>query len=319
MATGPGRIDVHSHAVTHIGQGPPLDQLPDWSPEHAISVMDRHGIAASVLSVPDAANHAEGQAACDIARRINETLAGIVSRFPTRFAALATLPGRTTDGALDEMAYALDVLKLDGVATSTSINDVYLGEAGFDPWFEEMDRRAVTLFIHPTIARASRPVDLGLNVAILEFMFDTTRMLTNMVLSGRKQRFARINMISAHAGGTVPYLLHRIQVLETHFGPGRDRTPLSAEQIHAGFASFYYDLTGSTSVTQLDALLGLVPVSQLLSGYDIPFMPAWSIAPAIEDVQRYSRLSDADRDRLAFENAASLYPALRSRILSVQA
>jgi predicted TIM-barrel fold metal-dependent hydrolase len=216
------------------------------------------------------------------------------------------------------MAYALDVLKMDGVATSTSINDVYLGEAIFDPWFEEMNRRAVSLFIHPTNARASRPLDLGLNVAILEFMFDTTRMLTNVVLSGNKKRFSDIKMISAHAGGTVPFLASRIQVLEAHFGPGRDRAPLSAGEIRESLASFYYDLTCSTSIAQLGALLELVPVSQLLMGFDIPFMPSWSIAPAIADIQRFSRFDENDLRMLSYGNASRVYPGLRSRIWNSQ-
>jgi len=290
-----GCIDIHSHAVLHVGQGPPLDLLPDWSVERTLSLMDEHGIAACIISVPDAANHMEGQKACEIARRVNETLAEIVVRHPSRFGAMATLPGRNIDGTLMEMAYALDVLRLDGVATSTSINDVYLGEQIFDPWFDEMNRRAVSLFIHPMNARASRPLDLGLNVAILEFMFDTTRILTNMVLSGNKKRFSNIKMISAHAGGTIPFLVNRIQILETHFGPGRDRAPLSAGEIRESLASFYYDLTCSTSIAQLGALLELVPVSQLLMGFDIPFMPSWSIAPAIAYIERFSRLDENDR------------------------
>ena len=228
--TGLDCIDVHSHAIPDIGQRPPLDQLPEWLVERTLSLMDEHGIAACVISVPDAANHAEGRKACQIARRINEFLAEIVVRHPSRFGVIATLPGRNIDGTLAEMAYALDVLKMDGVATSTSINDVYLGEAIFDPWFEEMNRRAVSLFIHPTNARASRPLDLGLNVAILEFMFDTTRMLTNMVLSGNKKRFSDIKMISAHAGGTAPFWLAAskslkltlaLAVTAPHSPPGR--------------------------------------------------------------------------------------------------
>jgi predicted TIM-barrel fold metal-dependent hydrolase len=311
-------IDVHSHAISDIGQGPPLDLLPEWSVERTLSLMDEHGIAACIISVPDAANHAEGRKACEIARRINEFLAEIVVRHPSRFGVIATLPGRNIDGTLVEMAYALDILKMDGVATSTSINDVYLGEAIFDPWFDEMNRRAVSLFIHPTIARASRPLDLGLNVAILEFMFDTTRMLTNMVLSGNKKRFSNIKMISAHAGGTVPFLVSRIQILETHFGPGRERAPLSAEEIQESLASFYYDLTCSTSIAQLGALLELVPVSQLLMGFDIPFMPSWSIAPAIADIECFSRLDENDRRILSYDNASRLYPGLRSRIRNSQ-
>ena len=55
------------------------------------------------------------------------------------------------DGSLSEMEYALDTLKMDGVSTLTSVEDIYLGDSRFDPWFEEMHRCKVTLFMHPTV------------------------------------------------------------------------------------------------------------------------------------------------------------------------
>jgi 6-methylsalicylate decarboxylase len=94
-------IDVHSHPILPFGQGAPVgpgQQQPDWSVESALSYMEEHDIAACVLSDPDSANHATGQEARDIARRVNETLADIVSRHPNRFGAVATLPGQDADG-----------------------------------------------------------------------------------------------------------------------------------------------------------------------------------------------------------------------------
>jgi DNA-binding winged helix-turn-helix (wHTH) protein len=111
-------IDVHSHPILPYGQGAPVglgQKQPDSSVESAISYMDEHHISVCVLSDPDSANHATGQEARDIARRINETLADIVSRHPRRFGAVATLPGQDADGAVTEIAYALDILKMDGV------------------------------------------------------------------------------------------------------------------------------------------------------------------------------------------------------------
>src|ERR1700720_2145876 len=145
------------------------------------------------------------------------------------------------------MAYALDMLKLDGVPTTTSVDDIYLGDTRYDPWLEEMNRRGVTLFVHPVPAKASRSVDLGIDVSILEFMFDTTRMLTNMIFGGAKKRFSMINIISTHGGGTIPYLMTRIETLEMVFGPGKSRAHLSPAEIREGLASFYYDLTAATS------------------------------------------------------------------------
>lgn len=303
-------IDVHSHPMLPIGQGIPAAAAPAWSEEGTVAYMDAHGIAACVLSVPDNANHAEGGVARDYARRTNEALAAIVARHPARFAALASLPGRDPDGCLAEIAHALDVLGLDGLATSSSIDDSYLGEPRFDPWFEEMHRRQAVLFVHPGMTSAARGVLLGLNVSVIEFMFDTTRMLVNMVVTGAKARFSGIRMISCHGGGTVPYLVNRIGMLQHTFGVGPGRLELSAAEVRAGLASFHYDLTAATSAAQLRALLDLVPVDNLLMGLDFPLMPAASYAPALADLTA-SGLDDAALRAIARGNAERLFPRLK--------
>src|SRR6202171_3975098 len=203
---------------------------------------------------------------------------------------------------------------MDGASTSTSINDVYLGEPEFDPWFEELNRRSATLFVHPTITKAGETVLNGLNASVIEFMFETTRMITNMVVTGAKKRFSQIKIISTHGGGTVPFLVNRIQTLEHTFGVGPGRLELSSEEVREGIASFYYDLTATTSEAQLGAILKLVPVSQLLMGLDLPFMPKSTFAPAIADTGRYPAFNKADLQSLSYGNAGRLYPALKARI-----
>jgi len=42
-------------------------------------------------------------------------------------------------------------------------------------------------------------------------------MLINMVFSGAKNRFSKIRIISTHGGGTIPYLMTRIETLEQVF------------------------------------------------------------------------------------------------------
>src|SRR5713101_1659554 len=284
-------IDVHSHPILPYGPGAPVgpgEPQPEWSVESAISYMDEHDISACVLSDPDSANHARGQEARDIARRVNETLAEII--------------------------YALDILKMDGVSTSTSISDVYLGEPQFDPWFEELNQRGATLFVHPTFTKASQTLLIGLNPSVLEFMFDTTRIIANMVTTSAKKRFSNIKSIASHGGGTIPYLVNRIQMLEHAFGVGPGRLELSPEEVREGIASFYYDLTAATSEAQLGAILKLVPVSQLVMGLDFPLMPKSTFAPAIADIGRYPAFNNADLQSLSYRNAGRLYPALKARI-----
>jgi 6-methylsalicylate decarboxylase len=306
-------VDVHSHAILNIGQQDPHVNQVRWSVERALSLMEANDIAVTILSMPGAANYAEDKEAVEISRRINEALAEIVAKHPKRFGAIATLPGKTTDGSLSEMEYALDTLKMDGVSTLTSVEDTYLGDSRFDPWFEEMNRRKLTLFMHPTVARASLPISIKIDASMLEFMFDTTRMLTNMVFTGAKKRFSEIRMISTHAGGTIPYLVTRLQTLELTFGPGPHRRALTAEEVKEGFASFYYDLTAGTSRAQLGALRELVPASQLLMGLDSPYMPEWSFGPAIRDLEQWEGFTPDDLERIAHKNACLLYPAVAAR------
>jgi 6-methylsalicylate decarboxylase len=309
-------VDIHSHPVLAFGERAPVGQgkQPDWSVESALSYMEEHDIAACVLSAPAAANDATGQEARDIARRTNEVLAEIVFQHPNRFGAVAALPGMDADGAIAEIGYALDTLKLDGVTTTTSINDVYLGEPRFDPWLEELNRRSATFFVHPTITKAGVTLLNGLNASVIEFMFDTTRMITNMVATGAKKRFSQIKIIAAHGGGTIPFLVNRIQTLEHTFGVGPGRLELSSEEVRDGIASFYYDLTAATSEAQLGAILKLVPVSRLLMGLDNPFMPKSTFAPAIADVGHYPAFNETDLRSISDENAFRLYPALAKRI-----
>src|SRR5258707_15809918 len=85
-------IDVHSHIITNLGSQAPMDKLPPWSIDETLSLMDANAIAASVLSLPDSSSHAEGPEACQLARRINEQLSDIVSKHPTRFEAMPSLP-----------------------------------------------------------------------------------------------------------------------------------------------------------------------------------------------------------------------------------
>lgn len=322
-------IDMHAHALLPLwlraaadASGRAVESLmiagtpaPAWSPEGHIAVMDRHGISASVLSWPSATGFLRGQAARSLARQMNEELAAIVERHPTRFGAFAILPLDDMDAAMREMAYALDVLKLDGVSSSTHVNGVYLGDPSFDAWFAEMDRRGTTLFVHPTTPKGFDLVGMGLNAAILEFMFDSTRMATNLVLSGAKARFPDIKVICTHGGGTVPYLASRISILEPQFGAGEGRRVLSADEVLAGLGSFYYDLTASTAPASLDALRRLVPASQLLMGFDYPMMPDTTIAPAQQRFEAYSGWQDAERAAIAHGNAQRLLP----RLTAVQA
>lgn len=310
-------IDVHTHPLLPtyrelLGTSEPFAGgsalLPDWSIEQHLENMDRHGIAGCVLSMPNAANLIVGPSGRRLARRMNEELAEAVARAPERIGAFAVVPMDDMDAALDEMAYALDVLHLDGVGASTHCQGRYLGMPGYEPWFEEMNSRALPLFVHPDAPHGFRQAESPINVAMLEFMFDTTRMVTHMVLSGTKQRFERIAVISTHGGGTIPYLANRIAIAAQFPFMYRGGAPLDVPQVRAALASFHFDLTASTAASVLDAIGALVPAERLLMGFDYPMMPAQTIVPALASFEAYQGFDAQQRQAICSGNAKRLFP-----------
>ena len=227
-------IDVHSHPLTsryhalleqinELGSDarfayrsflPP--KLPEWSAEKALETMERENLRAQVLSLPDATVELRGDAARRIAREVNEMMAEIVLKHPGRFAALAAVPHDDPDATLSEIEYALDVLKLDGIATTSNIRGTYLGDRLFDPWFDELNRRGAVLLVHPTVSAGTVP----LAPVFIEFSFDSTRVVVNLVLSGTKRRYPGIKLISTHAGGAIPFLSSRLEELVPCTGSG---------------------------------------------------------------------------------------------------
>lgn len=320
-------IDVHSHplAAEYVdvltggnglggGKGREADglTLPSWSLDQHLAVMEEHGIGTCVLSCPGLADLLTGSEGRKTARLLNEKLADMVAGHPSRFGAFAVVPMDDMDAANEELAYALDQLKLDGVCASPQRGGVYLGEHVYDPWFEEMHRRGVTLFVHPGTPAYLDPATSRTNVSVYEYMFETTRMVANLVYSGRKQRFDRIPVIAPHGGGTIPYLAHRIEIISEMPWAYRDGPRLSVADVTAGLASFYYDITAATSSAQLTGLLDLVPADRLLMGFDYPLMPAQTIAPAIADFQAYPGIDADQREKIVRANALTLFPRLAS-------
>lgn len=306
-------IDVHSHAIFPSWRealhksGRSNAYAPDWSVDGVLRMMDQHGIARSVLSVPNVFTLMCDVGAPALARRINEEFAELIHRHPDRFGAFALLPQNDLDAMVDETIYALDHLRFDGINTSTHVNGIYLGDPALDAWFDQMDRRAAILFVHPGVSAGFVNSSLGLNPSILDFMFETTRALANLVFSGRKKRFGRMKIISTHGGGTIPYLAHRLELLEPVFGPGPERLMLSAEEVREGLASFYFDLTACMNPGPLRALRELVPVQQLLMGFDYPLMPETLVAPALQAFMSYEGFTEDERAAICRGNAERLF------------
>lgn len=132
---------------------------PPWSRASALSFLDDAGIDVAITSISTPGVHTGDDAAARLpARRCNELAADMIRDRPDPFAGFACLPLPDVDGALAELAYALDDLGLDGVLLFSNARGTYLGDPRFSPLFDELQRRAAVVFVHPNpLTRPQRP------------------------------------------------------------------------------------------------------------------------------------------------------------------
>ena len=308
------RIDVHFHvippfyrdAVYEAGTGPAIGRYPDWTPDLALELMDTHGIELAMTSLAQpGVQLGTDESARALARRCNEYAADLAARWPQRFGALATVPMGNMQHAVEEIAYCLDALELDGVSLFASYGEKFLGDPRFDPVLEILDDREAVVFIHPALHPSSRKLDLPWPGFMMEYLFDTTRAAVNLVFSGALERFPRIRFILAHAGGVMPYFAWRLSV-----SPMIDpRLPqLSRAQVFAGLKNYWYDNALSPTAETMHALGPVALPDHVVFGSDWPFANARVIAEAI--TTHTQSIPEPQRSAIDRRNAESLFPRL---------
>lgn len=309
----PSRIDVHHHvlpdfyreALERIGQADSGGaQLPPWDETGALALLDATGIRTAMVSISSPGVYFGDLAfARDLARRCNDFLADLVRRRPGRYRALAILPLPDVDAALAEVAYALDTLNLSGVILQASYGAQYLGDPQFEPLLAELNRRRAVALLHPTTPPGSDVAQLAVPPFMVEFVFDTTRALANLIVNGSFERHPDLRWIVAHAGGAAPYLVGR-------FERGGQLMPKLTEQAPQGARAYlqklHYDTAISTGPEPMGVLRGLVPAGQILYGSDYPYMPRELIeagqreldGPNLFDAEALSEVQHAAARRL---------------------
>ena len=288
--TPPQRVDVHAHflpdgyraAAIEAGHGQPdgFPQLPEWSADAHVDVLDRLGIATALLSVSSPGVHfGDDAAARHLARSVNEAGRAAVEAHPGRFGHLASLPLPDVDGALAEIAHCYDELAVDGVTLLTNAGGTYLGDPAIEPVFDELDRRGARVFLHPTSPACWDATSLGRPRPMVEFLFDTTRAVVNLVLNGTIARHPDIEVIVPHAGATLPVIADRVAMFSLVLA---DVDP-SADVLR-DLGRLHYDLAGFPLPRQLDALLALTTLEHLHYGSDYPFTPEQVVAMTAEQL-----------------------------------
>jgi len=317
-------IDVHHHLLPDFYVDAIFAQgysevggrdTPEWSPALSLEVLDRNNIEMAITSISAPATHfGDDRAAQELARRCNEYSAQLVRTHPSRFGTFATLPMPFVEGAVEEAVYALDTLKAEGLVLLSSNNDgSYLGDPRFDPLMAALNERDAVVFVHPAIPVVADRIDVKIPAFAMEFTFDTTRAIFNLVYNGTMERYPRIKWVVAHAGGAVPYLVERFALLWFTDDGLVARAPWGARHY---LAQLYYDTALSANKSAFGSLSQLVGDDHILFGSDFPFAPELMTTASVMAVDDQMDLSDDTQHWVRRGSALQLLPAVAERLVN---
>lgn len=315
------RFDVHAHfvpdfylqAMHDAGETRPdgMVELPKWDAESALATMDQLGVKTALLSIPTPGVHFGDDAkARELARKVNDEGARLKMAYPGRFGFFATLPLPDIAGSVAELVRALDQLGADGIVLLTNHRGVYLGNPVLDPIFAELNKRNAVVFLHPT-SPCALPFD-HIPRPMLEFIFETTRSVTDMVTAGVLQRNPNIRVIVPHAGAALTLLADRIDFISpmaTHLrgyaGPGHP--PPSMKD---ALKRLDFDFAGMPVPNTLRELLTLADHDRIHYGSDYPFTPAGACEFLMSKLEDSELLTEEQKRKFMGGNAAKLFPKL---------
>lgn len=283
------------------GQGPSrkLD-VRSWDPARRLDDMAAEGVAAQLLSpMPmtyayefDAAAHAEFWEAH------NDGTAEMAAAGEGRFKGLAGVPLQDVERAIAELRRAMGQLGLAGVEIGTHVCGTDLADARFDAFWQACDELGAIVFMHPDSTAGGRVE--GPLLPPVGYPVETGIAAAKLLMAGWQDRFPRVKLVLAHGGGTLPWMLPRMDAAWSRFEPLRRTAP---EAPSAAARRFTYDsLTFDTD--NLAFLVNRLGADRITVGSDYPFPLAES--PAGQTLRHLTDLTPEARTAMLSGNALRL-------------
>jgi aminocarboxymuconate-semialdehyde decarboxylase len=207
--------DDHGRAVLTRGGKPFLSPLKAefFDLELRLSIMDRQGVDMQVMSPASSYFFywMPAEESLEYARWLNDHMAEAVAKYPTRLAALASLPMQDGAKAAAELDRAVNRLGLRGAEIASNINGRYLDDPAFEPVWQAAQALGAVIFVHPNqVIGADRMKDHNL-ANLIGNPTDTSLTFAKLIFGGVLERFPKLQFLLAHAGGFIPYTWGRLE------------------------------------------------------------------------------------------------------------
>ncbi|GGF17775.1 amidohydrolase [Subtercola lobariae] len=281
-------------------------QMPSWNRAEMLSFMDANTIGFAVASTGLSVHFGDDSDAYLLARRCNDFIAELVRERPDRFGGFGVLPLPLVRESIEEIDRVFDDLGLDGIMLSTNYVGSYLGDPVFDAVFEALERRATVVFVHPSESPDAAAHSLGLPDFVIDYVADTTRAIARLHYSNTFARTPSVRYVFSHAGGTIPFIAQRFDLLDSlNIVHGAELRRTAREQ----FRRLFFDTALAYQQPVIRLATEVVGLSQLVFGSDRPYAAGFS-AEAAQAIQSDAYLSDQARAAIGWGNAQMLLPRL---------
>ena len=288
----PGCIGLNGMRV-----GTTIDALSDV--ERMLVAMDAAGVDVRVISPPPFTYRywADSAETLTLHRRLNDATADVVAQHPDRFIGLATVPLQAPELAVSELDRALGELGLAGLTAGTNVAGGNLSDDGPSTVLAALAGHSAPLLVHPDFVPTERIANHYL-VNLLGMPHESAIALANLLLSGRLNELSSLRLCFVHGGGTLPYLLGRLDKGWAVRPETRSATGVPPSQ---GLGRVWFDSL-THSPLALRYLIDVVGRDRVVVGSDSPF--------DVEEAQPLRRLRECpgltDDEETAIVDASAL-------------
>lgn len=202
----------------------PVPNMFDWEARIANMNKARVDIAVTSLSCPNV-YWGSAEVSLKAAKVMNDDMAKAQKSWPDRIRWFASLPWQHEKLALEELARSCSNGAV-GVMVLANIGGKPLTDPTFSTVWNEIDRRALPVLVHPTAPPGSG--ELGMHefqlTAPIGFTFDTSLAIARCIYDGFFDRFPRLKLIASHGGGALPFLVGRLDICWDNIPAARAKT-----------------------------------------------------------------------------------------------
>jgi aminocarboxymuconate-semialdehyde decarboxylase len=242
------------------------------TPEHTsvekrLEDMDRLGVDMQVLTLTSPSVYfSTRKRNLYLSKISNDFFAELCQKHPKRFSAFATLPLLNTDDAAAELHRAVKDLGMKGVVFGSNIDGKHLHVKEFWPLYKEIQKLDIPIMLHPMVPPRPEPFAEFVLVPLVGFCMDTTVSVAKMVFSGLFEKYPKLTMILPHLGGTLPFLMERLDMGYAAYAECKPNIPKPPSHY---LKRFYYD-TVSFSIPALMCTYLAVGADHMVMGSDYP-------------------------------------------------